>query len=153
AAHTGVVAARVLDSGRAGINTVFLIASSATLWLGSKSLEQRRGAALAAWLAVTIILGALFLAGQGREWLTLVRANVTVSRDLFGTTFFTLTGFHGLHVLLGLCLLAMLFCLAVARRFKGPTSAAIEAVALYWHFVDAVWIGIYSLIYLWALVG
>ena len=153
AAHTGLVAARVLDSGRAGINTVFLVASSATLWLGAKSLEQRRGGALIAWLAVTIILGALFLVGQGREWLTLVRANVTVSRDLFGTTFFTLTGFHGLHVLLGLCLLALLFGLAVARRFQGPTSAAIEAVALYWHFVDAVWIGIYSLIYLWAVLG
>ena len=152
AVHTGAVAARVLQPGRAGMNTVALIASSVTLWLGGKSLERRRPAALTGWLAATIGLGALFLFGQGREWLTLVHANVTVSRDLFGTTFFTLTGFHGLHVLLGLLLLAMLFGLALVRQFPGPHSVGVAAVALYWHFVDAVWIVIYGLIYLWALV-
>ncbi|HLW58997.1 MAG TPA: cytochrome c oxidase subunit I [bacterium] len=153
AAHTGVVAARVLAPGRAAVNTLCLIGSSVTLYWGGKSLERRRPAALAGWLAVTIALGALFLVGQGREWLALVHANVTVSRDLFGTTFFTLTGFHGLHVLVGLILLAVLFTLAAVGQFPGPRSAGVEVVTLYWHFVDAVWIVIYGLIYLWALVG
>jgi cytochrome c oxidase subunit 1/cytochrome c oxidase subunit I+III len=152
AAHTGAVAARVLQPGRAGINTVFLIASSVTLWLGSRSLARGRPVALGGWLAATIALGTVFLVGQGQEWLALVRANVTVSRDLFGTTFFTLTGFHGLHVFLGVLLLIMLLVLAMARQFKGPHSIGVEVVSLYWHFVDAVWIVIYSLIYVWALV-
>ncbi|HKV45363.1 MAG TPA: cytochrome c oxidase subunit I [bacterium] len=153
AAHTGAVAAHVLAPARAAVNTLYLLASSVTLYWGGKSLRRRRPVALAGWLAVTIVLGSLFLLGQGREWLALVHANVTVSRDLFGTTFFTLTGFHGLHVLFGLVLLAVLFALAVVRQFPGPRSAGVEVVTLYWHFVDAVWIVIYSLIYLWALVG
>jgi cytochrome c oxidase subunit 1/cytochrome c oxidase subunit I+III len=152
AAHTGAIAARVLHADRAGINTIFLVASSVTLWLGSKSLARQARSAFLGWLAATIVLGALFLAGQGREWHGLLDQNVTVSRDLFGTTFFTLTGFHGLHVFLGLVLLALLFGLALVGQFRGLHSIGVEVVSLYWHFVDTVWIVIYSLIYLWALV-
>ncbi|HYM68936.1 MAG TPA: cytochrome c oxidase subunit 3, partial [bacterium] len=104
------------------------------------------------WLGATVILGALFLFGQGQEWVGLIRDNVTVARDLFGATFFTLTGFHGLHVFLGLLLLGMLFVLALLGQFRGPTSVGVEVVSLYWHFVDAVWIVLYTLIYVWAFV-
>jgi len=150
AAHTGVVAGRVLQAGRVGINTIFLLASSGTLWAGTRDLARGRRTRFIGWLAATIVLGGAFLVGQGREWLGLVHENVTVSRDLFGATFFTLTGFHGLHVLLGLLLLGMLFGLALAGQFRGRTSVGVELVSVYWHFVDAVWIVIYSLIYLWA---
>jgi len=75
-----------------------------------------------------------------------------VARDLFGATFFTLTGFHGLHVFLGLLLLLMLFVLALLGQFRGRTSVGVEAVSLYWHFVDAVWIVLYTLIYVGAIV-
>jgi cytochrome c oxidase subunit I len=149
---SGPTAARVLHPDRAGLNTVFLLASSVTLALSSRSLLRGRRGPFIGWLAATIVLGALFLYGQGGEWWGLMREDVTVSRNLFGTTFFTLTGFHGLHVFLGLLLLLLLLGLALAGQFRGPKSVGVEVVSLYWHFVDAVWIVLYSLIYLWALV-
>ncbi|TMI79085.1 MAG: cytochrome c oxidase subunit I, partial [Bacillati bacterium ANGP1] len=152
AAHTGTVAVRVLNPGRAGLNTLFLLASSVTMWLGGRSLARRNPSGLLLWVAATIVLGAVFLLGQVREWAGLIRGNVTISRDLFGTTFFTLTGFHGLHVFLGLLLLIMVGALALRGQFHGPTSSGVEVVSLYWHFVDAVWIVVYSLIYLWSVV-
>ncbi|HLJ58200.1 MAG TPA: cytochrome c oxidase subunit I [bacterium] len=148
----GPTAAQVLHPAAAGLNTAFLIASSVTLWWGMR--EQRRGrrSAFIGWLGATVVLGALFLFGQGQEWLGLLHENVTVARDLFGATFFTLTGFHGLHVFLGLVLLGTLFVLALLGQFRGPTSVGVEVVSLYWHFVDAVWIVLYTLIYVWAFV-
>jgi heme/copper-type cytochrome/quinol oxidase subunit 3 len=101
------------------------------------------------WLLVTVVLGAVFLIGQGWEYLRLIGENVTISRNLFGSTFFTLTGFHGLHVFSGLVALAILCGLAAAGWFAGPHSIALETVGWYWHFVDVVWIVIFSIIYLW----
>jgi heme/copper-type cytochrome/quinol oxidase subunit 3 len=150
AARTGMVAARELDPGRAGVNTLFLLASSGTMWLASKSLARGNPPAMLGWLAATILLGAVFLFGQAREWAGLIRQNVTISHDLFGTTFFTLTGFHGLHVALGLLLLLMLLGLGLRGQFKAPRSTGLEVVGIYWHFVDAVWIVVYSVIYLWS---
>ncbi len=152
AAHTNVAAARVLHPAAAGGITGLLLASSVTLWAAGRALARRRQRAFAAWLALTIALGSAFLYGQGREWLGLFRARVTVSRGLFGTTFFTLTGFHGLHVLLGLVLLLLLLLLAAGGRIRGPASAAGEAVSLYWHFVDGVWVVLYSVVYLWTFL-
>jgi heme/copper-type cytochrome/quinol oxidase subunit 3 len=103
-----------------------------------------------AWLLATMALGAAFLAGQGAEYVSLIREDVTISRDLFGTTFFTLTGFHGLHVLIGLILLGTLFGLELKRRVTG-FSQAVEGVSIYWHFVDGVWMIIFPVVYLWVL--
>jgi heme/copper-type cytochrome/quinol oxidase subunit 3 len=80
----------------------------------------------------------------------LIRGGTTISHDLFGSTFFTLTGFHGLHVFLGLVLLAMLCALAARGQFTGARSRGVESVGIYWHFVDGVWIIVYSVIYLWS---
>jgi len=148
----GPTAAQVLHPARAGLNTAFLIGSSVTLWWGMRAQARGRRASFVGWLGATIVLGALFLFGQGQEWWGLIRDNVTVARDLFGATFFTLTGFHGLHVFLGLLLLLMLFVLALLGQFRGRASIGVEAVSLYWHFVDAVWIVLYTLIYVWAIV-
>ncbi|HLN13074.1 MAG TPA: cytochrome c oxidase subunit I [bacterium] len=148
----GPTAAQVLHPDRAGLNTAFLIASSVTLWWGMREQTRGRRGSFIGWLAATIVLGGLFLFGQGQEWWGLIQSNVTVSRDLFGATFFTLTGFHGLHVFLGLVLLAALLVLALAGQFRGRTSVGVECVALYWHFVDAVWIVLYTMIYVWAIV-
>ena len=104
-----------------------------------------------AWLLATVGLGAVFLCGQGREYAQLLREHVTISRNLFGTTFFTLTGFHGLHVLIGLVALAILLGLALAGGFKDPRAPGVGAVGLYWHFVDAVWIVIFAVVYPGAL--
>jgi len=149
--HTGVMAAKVLDPLRTGIYTVFLLSSSFTMWRAERNLRRGNSPAFRIWLLITILLGAVFLAGQGGEYLHLYGEDVTVSRNIFGTSFFTLTGFHGLHVLLGLISLGVLFALALKGEFQKNHSSAVEAVALYWHFVDWVWVVIFSVIYLWTV--
>jgi cytochrome c oxidase subunit III len=79
----------------------------------------------------------------------LLRNQVTISRNLFGTTFFALTGFHSFHVLVGLVLLTILLWLAAAGRAREPAAPALEAISIYWHFVDGVWVVIFSVVYLW----
>jgi heme/copper-type cytochrome/quinol oxidase subunit 3 len=148
----GPTAAGSLKPGVAGINTLILVASSITMWLADKSLERDRRAGLRGWLLVTIILGAVFLTEQGREWTALISRNVTISRDLFGSTFFTLTGLHGFHVGIGLVALTILFGLALTGKPTPQHADAVASMALYWHFVDAVWIVIYSVIYLRTLL-
>jgi heme/copper-type cytochrome/quinol oxidase subunit 3 len=151
ASPDGPNAATSLDVPSAAIFTAFLLGSSGTLWLAERSMAQERPAGLRLWLLVTVVLGAVFLVGQGWEYLRLIQENVTIDRNLFGTTFFTLTGFHGLHVFSGLIALAILSGLAFAGWFTGPHAVAIESVGWYWHFVDVVWIVIFTLIYLWPL--
>jgi heme/copper-type cytochrome/quinol oxidase subunit 3 len=143
-------ASRYLDIPRTAVFTACLISSSFTMWKSGIHFGTGRRRAALAWLLVTIALGAAFLAGQGTEYASLIRENVTISRDLFGTTFFTLTGFHGLHVFIGLILLGTLFGLELKRGVTGP-SKAVEAVSIYWHFVDAVWMVIFPVVYLWVL--
>jgi len=82
----------------------------------------------------------------------LIKQDITINRNVFGTTFFTLTGFHGFHVTVGLIMLLILLGLAIAGDFRGPESDAVESVSIYWHFVDGVWIVVFSVIYLWAFV-
>ncbi len=148
----GPSAATSLAPLTAGIFTLCLIASSGTLWLAEQNIARQNQPGVRLWLIATFALGAIFLIGQGREYLRLIAANVTVSRNLFGTTFFTLTGFHGLHVFSGLVALAILSGLALAGVFRGPHAVAVETVGIYWHFVDVVWIVIFAIIYLWPLL-
>ena len=152
-ADGGPTAASSLDTGTAAIFTVFLLASSGTLWLAERSLANKNQSGLRLWLLITVVLGGIFLIGQAREYVLLIQENVTISRNLFGSTFFTLTGFHGLHVFSGLVALAILFVLAWAGWFQGPHASAIETVGWYWHFVDVVWVIIFTLIYLLPLLG
>ena len=142
-----------LDVGRSAIFTACLLASSLTVWLAGRSRRagDRRG--LLAWLGATIALGVIFLAGQLSEYLRLIDRQVTVSRDVFGSAFYTLTGFHGLHVFAGLVALCLLLGLALAGDGRGPRWAGFSGISLYWHFVDAVWLLIFSIIYIGALVG
>jgi heme/copper-type cytochrome/quinol oxidase subunit 3 len=149
---TGPTAASSLDPLTAGIFTLCLIASSGTFWLAERNMAQRNQSGVRLWLLATVVLGLIFLLGQGREYLHLIGENVTISRNLFGTTFFTLTGFHGLHVFSGLVALAILSGLALAGAFRGPHSIAVETIGIYWHFVDVVWIIIFAIIYLWPRV-
>jgi heme/copper-type cytochrome/quinol oxidase subunit 3 len=149
--NTGVMAAKVLDPLKTGIYTIFLLSSSLTVWQSEKSLRRGNQGAFRGWLLVTIVLGAVFLFGQGSEYVHLYSENVTISANIFGTSFFTLTGFHGFHVLLGLIALLVLFALAMKGDFAQKHSSAVETVALYWHFVDWVWVVIFAVIYLWAL--
>ncbi len=144
-------ASRYLDIPRTAVFTACLIASSFTMRQAVVRFGTERRRPAFAWLLATMVLGAVFLAGQGSEYFSLFKQNVTISRDLFGTTFFTLTGFHGLHVLIGLVMLGTLFGLELKRGGTGRPSKGVEAVSIYWHFVDAVWMVIFPVIYLWVL--
>jgi heme/copper-type cytochrome/quinol oxidase subunit 3 len=149
AGSLGTTAAGALDVVKSGVFTLALLASSATLWRADGLLKTGRRRGARRWIAATILLGMIFLAGQALEYAHLLRANVTISRNLFGTTFFTLTGFHGLHVAVGLVLLLVLLALAACGRESEPKAPAVDCVSLYWHFVDGVWIVIFSVVYLW----
>jgi len=136
---------------KTGIYSLFLFSSSFSVWRAGRSLpDNRRNGSL--WLLATIVLGAVFLVGQGLEYKDLIAERVTIGRSLFGTTFFTLTGFHGLHVFIGLVLLTVLWLLAVFGREGEPVAAATEPISLYWHFVDIVWVVIFAVVYLWAFL-
>lgn len=140
---------KVLDVGKTAIFTVFLFASSGTIFLAERGLKKRNRTQLVLWLVVTIIFGAIFLVGQGMEYATLLgNEKLTPGSNLFGTTFFTLTGFHGLHVFIGLIMLTILAGMAAAGNFKGPHSSAIETISYYWHFVDVVWVFVFSVVYI-----
>ena len=141
---------RYLDIPRTAVFTACLILSSFTMRHAGILFRTGRRRPSLAWLLATMALGATFLTGQGSEYVSLIREDVTISRDLFGTTFFTLTGFHGLHVFIGLILLGTLFGLQLKRGVTGP-SQAVESVSIYWHFVDAVWMIIFPVVYLWVL--
>jgi heme/copper-type cytochrome/quinol oxidase subunit 3 len=141
---------RYLDIPRTAVFTACLIISSFTMRHAGIHFRTGRRRPALAWLLATMALGAAFLTGQGGEYVSLIRKDVIISRDLFGTTFFTLTGFHGLHVFIGLILLGTLFGLELKREVAGP-SQAVEGVSIYWHFVDAVWMIIFPVVYLWGL--
>ncbi len=149
---SGPTATTSLDPVKTGFYSLFLFSSSLTIWLAGRSLAHKNRTGLIGWLAATVVLGGIFLFGQAQEYLHLLNDQVTISRNLFGTTFFTLTGFHGLHVFVGLLAITILAGLAVLGDFKGPHSSAVETISLYWHFVDVVWVVIFTIVYLWAVL-
>lgn len=137
----------VLNVAKTGVFTVCLLASSGTLWLAERSFARNRPGGFRGWLLLTILLGAVFLVGQGTEYWHLLTTGVTVNSSLFATSFFTLTGFHGLHVCVGLIALLVLLRLAFLGE-AGHSGEAVTNISLYWHFVDVVWIAVYSIVYL-----
>ncbi|HEY4188019.1 MAG TPA: cytochrome c oxidase subunit I [Polyangia bacterium] len=141
-------AAAVLDAKTTGAFSVCLVASSLTLYLSERSLAKGHPQAHRAWLVVTIALGAVFLGGQVSEYRRLFAAGLSVNSSLFATSFFTLTGFHALHVTGGLIALGILAGLAFFGEVQGRAARALRAVGIYWHFVDVVWLVVFSVVYL-----
>jgi cytochrome c oxidase subunit 3/cytochrome o ubiquinol oxidase subunit 3 len=130
-------------------STLCLLSSSCTIHLAERSLHVgSRAGFLGLWM-LTILLGAAFLAGTGIEWHDLiVTHHLTIGRNMFGTTYYTLVGFHAAHVTVGLLLLLFMFLLVARGQVRGPRSVGIELVSWYWHFVDAVWIVVFTVVYL-----
>ena len=128
--------------------TIFLLSSSLTIHFAGKLLERgRRAAFLALWL-LTIILGALFLYGTGQEWHRLIYEHgLTISTNLFGTTYYSLVGLHAFHVTAGLIMLSVVLLFGLAGRVGPEQSARIDVLSLYWHFVDAVWVVVFTVVY------
>ena len=128
-----------------GINTLLLVTSSVTMQLGVRAAVRDMRGALVRWLSITILLGIGFLSIQGYEYAN----NGFGLRDgVFGSTFYTLTGFHGAHVLIGLILIAIVANRARHGLVTAEHPTAVEAASYYWHFVDAVWLFLFSTLYL-----
>jgi heme/copper-type cytochrome/quinol oxidase subunit 3 len=145
----GGPSASILDVPRTALFSIALFASSATLAQAERRLtrDDQRGFNL--WLLATIALGAIFLYGQGTEYLHLFADGLAINTNLFTASFFTLTGFHGLHVTVGVVMLATLAYLGLRGDFRGHRHhGAVSAISAYWHFVDGVWVIIFSLVYL-----
>jgi cytochrome c oxidase subunit 3/cytochrome o ubiquinol oxidase subunit 3 len=128
--------------------TICLLSSSLTIHFAGKQLERgRRAAFLALWL-LTLILGALFLYGTAQEWHRLIfERGLTISTNLFGTTYYSLVGLHGFHVTAGLIMLTAVLLFGLAGRVGPEQSARIDVLSLYWHFVDAVWVVVFTVVY------
>src|SRR5437868_1482496 len=128
--------------------TICLLSSSLTIHLAGKLLERgRRGAFLILWL-LTISLGALFLFGTGQEWHRLIYEHgLTISTNLFGTTYYSLVGLHAFHVTAGLIMLSIVLLFGLAGRVGPEQSRRIDVLSLYWHFVDAVWVVVFTVVY------
>src|ERR1700751_660449 len=128
--------------------TICLLSSSITIHLAGKLLEGgRRSAFLLFWL-LTIVLGALFLYGTGQEWHRLIYEHgLTISTNLFGTTYYSLVGLHAFHVTAGLILLSIVLFFGLAGRVGPEQSARVDVLSMYWHFVDAVWVVVFSVVY------
>lgn len=135
-----------------------LLMSSVSMVLAYEAVKHRddpnwrgRGTIFASsklWLWATIILGTTFLGFQSFEFTSFVHEGLTMKRNLFGSTFFTLTGFHGAHVTVGVLWLMSLLVIDYKRGLKPKDAATVDIAALYWHFVDVVWIAIFTLVYL-----
>ena len=128
--------------------TICLLSSSLTIHFAGKVLERgRRGAFLMLWL-LTIALGALFLYGTAQEWHRLIYEHgLTISTNLFGTTYYSLVGLHAFHVTAGLIMLSVVLLFGLAGRVGPEQSARVDVLSLYWHFVDAVWVVVFTVVY------
>lgn len=128
--------------------TICLLASSATVALAARALGRGRPGACGWWLLATIALGLVFLGGTAVEWRRLiVEHGLTISTNLFGTTFYSLVGFHAGHVAVGLAMLGVLGVLAFSGALRPEHRERAELVSWYWHFVDGVWVVVLTVVY------
>jgi cytochrome c oxidase subunit 3/cytochrome o ubiquinol oxidase subunit 3 len=131
------------------VGTACLLSSSLTIHLAEGALRRGSRAKFLMLWGLTIVLGATFLACTGKEWHELIYTyGLTISRNMFGSTYFTLVGFHALHVTIGLVLLSSAFILAWRREISQHNHTAAEVISWYWHFVDGVWVVVFTLVYL-----
>ena len=129
-------------------NTVCLLSSSLTIWLAERSIERRNVGGFSLWWGATFLLGLIFLLGTAREWYKLiVHDQLTIRTNLFGTTFYSLVGLHATHVIVGLLMIGVVLALSLTKHVRPEHSERIQTLALYWHFVDAVWVVVFTVVY------
>jgi cytochrome c oxidase subunit III len=129
--------------------TICLLSSSLTVHFAGRSLERNNRPAFLALWSLTIILGGLFLFGTAREWYRLIfEHGLTISTNLFGTTYYSLVGLHAFHVTAGLIMLAIVLIFGFAGRVDKDQFRRVDVLALYWHFVDAVWVIVFTVVYI-----
>ncbi|MBI5711156.1 MAG: cytochrome c oxidase subunit 3 [Candidatus Eisenbacteria bacterium] len=138
----------ILNIPFTSVSAFVLLMSSLTMVLALAAVQRgdRRGSGI--WLAATALLGMTFVGGQFYEFTHFVHEGLTLQTNLFGSTFYVLTGFHGTHVTVGVIWLWSLFAMAVRGKLPQSRALDVEIAGLYWHFVDVVWIAIFTLVYL-----
>jgi cytochrome c oxidase subunit 3 len=130
-------------------NTICLLASSLTIHFAERALDRGRIGSFKLLWFLTLALGATFLIGTGREWDRLIHTwGLTISTNLFGTTYYSLVGLHAFHVVVGLLGLGLVMALALASRVRQEHAGRVGVFSLYWHFVDAVWVVVFTVVYI-----
>jgi cytochrome c oxidase subunit III len=129
--------------------TICLLSSSFTVMRAVSFLEKSETKLCSLWLAITILLGAIFLAGTAREWHQLIyRDGLTIRTNLFGTTFYSLVGLHATHVIVGLVMLSTALIFLLRGEATSAHAERLEVLSLYWHFVDGVWVIVFTVVYI-----
>ncbi len=130
-------------------NTICLLSSSVTIVLAEHAIKEGRLRAFGLWWAATMLLGIEFITGTALEWRRLIfEDGLSIRTNLFGTTFYSLVGLHATHVIVGLLGLSIIMAFTLAGRVEERHAERIEVFALYWHFVDAVWIVVFTVVYI-----
>ena len=125
-----------------------LLSSSLSIHLAVGALKRGRLASFLAYWVLTLLLGAIFLAGTAREWRHLIyEEGLRIDTNLFGTTYYSLVGLHALHVTVGLLLIGTVAVFSFLRKVQPEHAGHVEVLSLYWHFVDAVWVVVFSVVY------
>ena len=128
--------------------TVCLLSSSGFIMLAERAIEHGKMAAFTLWWAVTMLLGAIFLVDTGLEWRKLIVVDhLTIHTNLFGTCFYSLVGLHASHVIVGLMMMLVVLGFALGRRVRPEHAYRVKVLAMYWHFVDAVWVVVFTVVY------
>lgn len=126
-----------------------LLSSSGFIMLAERAIERGKMAAFTGWWAFTMLLGLIFLGDTAKEWYKLiVHDHLTIHTNLFGTTFYSLVGLHASHVIVGLIMMFVVLMFALGRRVQHEHAERVKVLAMYWHFVDAVWVVVFTVVYI-----
>lgn len=139
---------QIFDIPFTSVSSFILLMSSLTMVLAVSSAQRKDERNMSLWLVVTAVLGATFVGGQIYEFTAFYREGLGFTTSLFGSSFYTLTGFHGVHVSVGIIMLMALVSMNRNKRIPGDRAEVVEMIGLYWHFVDIIWIVIFTLVYL-----
>ncbi|MGP8258671.1 MAG: heme-copper oxidase subunit III [Acidobacteriaceae bacterium] len=143
---TGPTPRQVLDLPI--FTSICLLSSSLSVHLAVSALHNAKRGLCSLWLAVTVLLGSIFLGGTAHEWYKLIyHDGLTLQTNLFGTTFYSLVGLHATHVLVGLIMLSLALIFSLNGSMTAKHTSRLEVLSLYWHFVDAVWVVVFTVVY------
>jgi cytochrome c oxidase subunit 3/cytochrome o ubiquinol oxidase subunit 3 len=128
--------------------SICLLSSSATVHMAVSALHHGKRSLCSLWLAATVLLGGIFLAGTAHEWYHLITVDhLTIQTNLFGTTFYSLVGLHATHVVVGLFMLSLALFFSLSGSMTAKYTDRLDVLSLYWHFVDAVWVAVFTVVY------
>ena len=147
-AGTGPTPAEIYDIPFTSVSSFVLLMSSLTMVLALSAIQRGNHKGLRVWLLATAFLGMCFIGGQIYEFTTFYEEGLSLAESPFGSSFFVLTGFHGAHVTVGILMLLLTTGLSLAGRIPQAEARKVELIGLYWHFVDIIWIIIFTVVYL-----